>query len=64
MDLAEEIDPSDVDDMDEGSLYLCGGSVYLKNEVGSTELSKAASVYTKTEIDTMIGDVETLLAAV
>lgn len=64
MDLAEEVDPSDVDDVDEGSLYLCGGNVYLKNEIGATELAKAASVYTKAEINTMIGDIETLLAAV
>ena len=64
MDLAEEIEAEDVDLMDDGSLFFIDGDLFIKYDGDPVALAQASDVYTKTEIDTMIGNVESLLAAI
>ncbi len=53
---------SDVDGLPTGQLFTCQGGVGLKTENNYLELAKSGSVYTKAEIDAMIGNIQTLLS--
>lgn len=64
MDLVPEIDADEADEYDDGSLLYIDDMLYLKMDDELIALSMADDVYTKAEINTMIGDIETLLAAV
>ncbi|MBQ3264401.1 MAG: hypothetical protein IJH07_01360 [Ruminococcus sp.] len=64
MDLAAEIDTQDVDLMEDGSLFFIDGVLYVKYDDDPVALAQVNDVYTKTEIDTMLGDVESLLSAI
>lgn len=64
MDKTPDVTSSDVDSLPSGQLFLCQGSVALKTAAGYLELAKAANVYSKAEINSMIGGVETLLSQV
>ena len=44
--------------------YLNDNKVYVVNEGGDVQIAKAADVYTKSEIDAVLGDLESLLSAV
>lgn len=64
MDLVSEVDAQDIGDVDDGNIFFSGGTLYVKFDGDSIAVAKANDVYTKAEINTMIGDVESLLAAV
>lgn len=64
MDLIEEVSDQDISGLDDGSLYLSGGTLYLKNGGNAVMLLTGSNGYTKSEIDTMIGDVESLLQTI
>ena len=64
MDLAVEVSAADIADMENGSIFFSAGVLYVKYNDEAVAISKANDVYTKAEIDTMIGNLEALLAAV
>lgn len=64
MDLITEIDAANVDVYEDGSMFFINGVLYVKYDGSLIALSKANDVYTKAEINTMIGNIESLLAAV
>lgn len=64
MDLAVEVSAEDIADMENGSIFFSAGVLYVKYNNAAVAISKASDVYTKAEINLMIGDVEALLAAV
>ena len=63
MDLVADVAAADVDDVEEGMIFFSGGVLYVKFNNSNVAIAQAGSVYTKAEIDTMIGNIETLLAA-
>lgn len=64
MDLVAEIEASEIDDVDDGNLFICDGVPYIKLDAGLVALAKKDDVYTKAQIDAMIGDLEDQLAAI
>ena len=64
MDLVAEVSAQDIGDVDDGNFFFSGGVLYVKFNGDSIAVAKANDVYTKAEINTMIGDVESLLAAI
>ena len=64
MDLIDEVDAEDVEYLDDGSMYLQNGGVFIRFDGGDIELMKTADAYSKAQIDAMIGNVEALLAQV
>ena len=64
MDLVEEIEASEIDDVFDGNMFFCDGVPYIKLNGGAVALAKKEDVYTKAQIDAMIGDIEDRLAAV
>ncbi|MBQ9680480.1 MAG: hypothetical protein IJV48_07360 [Ruminococcus sp.] len=64
MDLVTEVSESEIEDMEEGSIFFSGGALYVKYNDEAVAISKANDVYTKAEIDAMIGRIEALLGAV
>lgn len=64
MDLITEVSSEDVHLVDDGNMFFCGGTLYVKFDGDDIAVAKANDVYTKLQIDTMIGDVESLLAAI
>ncbi len=64
MDLAPTINNHDIDGLPAGQVFLAQGGVCIKIDSGYFELAKKNSVYSKTEIDSMIGDLEELLSAI
>lgn len=55
---------SEVGGLPTGQLFTCQGGVGVKTENAYLELAKSSAVYSKAEIDTMIGDIETLLSSI
>ena len=64
MDLATEVDASEISDVDDGNMFFCNGVPYIKSDGDAVALAKKDDVYTKAEIDDMVGDIEDRLAAV
>lgn len=64
MDLITEVDAEDVEDMDNGSIFFVDDVLTVKFDDETVSLVQSDEVYTKAQIDTMIGNVETLLAAI
>lgn len=64
MELAPSVNFLDIDSLTAGQLFTCQSSVALKTAAGYIELAKKENVYSKTEINSMIGDIETLLSCV
>ena len=64
MDLIPAIDAEDVSDYEDGSLLLVDGELCMKYNDETVALSFADDVYTKAEINAMIGNIESLLASV
>ena len=63
MDLVTEVSASEMSDVDDGNIFFCGGKLYVKYDGVNTAVAKADDVYTKAEIDAMIGNLESLLAS-
>lgn len=64
MDLVAEADAEDIDEVVDGSIFFCDDVLYVKLDGDTIALAQTDDVYSKSEIDTMIGDVESLLAAI
>ena len=64
MAMAPVVNTEDIGNLAAGQLFMCHGGVALKTQSGFTELAKKESVYTKTEIDSLIGSLETILSGV
>lgn len=64
MDLIAEVDASEIDDVDDGNMFFCNDVPYVKFNGEAVALAKSNDVYTKAEIDAMIGDIEDRLAAI
>lgn len=62
MNLIEEVE--DIRYADDGNLFLNDGILYMKYNGNAVTLVTGNDVYSKSEIDTMIGNVETLLAQI
>lgn len=63
MDLVTEVDAEDVDEINDGSIFFSDGVLYVKYDGELIALSQSSEVYSKDEIDAMIGDIEERLAA-
>ncbi len=65
MALTPNISITDLNTLPSGQLFICqdGVAVKVDDTPGYVELARASTVYSKYEIDLMIGNVETLLAA-
>ena len=64
MDLAPDVNSSQIASLPTGQVFICQGCVAVKTDNGYIELAKRTDVYSKSEIDAMIGDVESLLSEV
>lgn len=64
MDLATEIGADEVADMDDGSIFFRDGLPVVKKDGEPVALAQSNDVYSKTEINGMIGDLESLLALI
>ena len=64
MDLIDEIDAADEDLVDNGNMYLMDNGVYIRYDDSGIKLAKSADVYSKSQIDSMVGNIEALLAVV
>ena len=64
MNLVFEADAEELDDVEDGSIFFSDEALYVKYDGDLVALALSSDVYSKNEIDAMIGDVETLLAAV
>lgn len=64
MDLVQAVDAEDIDNISDGSFFFYGGTLYVKLNNSNIAVAKASDVYTKSEIDSMIGDLESRLAAI
>ena len=64
MGLIEEVGAEDISYVDNGNLFLSAGTLYMKYNGNVVALVTGNDVYTKAEIDSMIGNVETLLAQI
>ncbi|MBQ3329727.1 MAG: hypothetical protein IJG87_00950 [Ruminococcus sp.] len=64
MDLVTEVSAAEMDDVDDGNMFFSGGTLYVKYDGDSIAVAQANDVYSKAEIDTMIGNLESLLAAI
>ena len=64
MNLITEVKAANIDTVGDGNLFLSGGTLYMKYNGNAVALVTGNDVYTKTEINTMIGNVETLLAQI
>lgn len=64
MDLVTEVSAADMDDVEDGNIFFCGGTLYVKYNGSNTAVAKANDVYTKAEIDATIGNLESLLSAI
>ena len=64
MDLVTEVAAADIGDLDDGSIFFSAGVLYVKFNDVPVAVAKANDVYTKAEINSMIGSLESLLAAI
>ena len=64
MDLVTEVDVSEIDDVDDGNMFFSDDVLYVKFEGDAVAVAQSNDVYNKAEIDTMIGDIESCLAAI
>ena len=64
MDLVTEVDASDVEDVFDGNMFFCNDVPYVKLDGDAVALAKSEDVYSKAQIDAMIGDIESCLAAI
>lgn len=64
MDLVAEVDAEDIEDLEDGSIFFCGDVLYVKFDGDTVALAQSDDVYSKAEIDSMIGSVESLLATI
>lgn len=65
MDIAPTLNDLDISGIPIGQIFFCQGGVAIKNAANSyLEFAGRNSVYSKTEIDSMIGSLETLLSTV
>ena len=64
MNLIAEVSSDEVDQVEDGNMFFYNGTLYVKFDGDDIAVAKANDVYTKAQIDSMIGDVETLLAAI
>lgn len=64
MALAPSVNTEGIDDLPTGQIFFCHGGLGIKVASGYIEFAKRDTVYSKSEIDSMIGDIETLLSAV
>ena len=64
MDLIAEVDASEIDDVDDGNMFICNDVPYVKFDGDTVALAKSEDVYNKAQIDALIGDIESCLAAI
>ncbi len=64
MDLAPDVYVTDIDTVPAGQLFVCQEGVALKKQNGYVELARVNNVYSKYDIDLMIGNLEVLLSNV
>ena len=64
MALAPTVSYENLDSVTAGQLFLCQSSVAVKTQASYIELARAANVYSKTDIDSMIGNLENILSSV
>ena len=64
MDLIAEVTADEARYIDDGNLFFCNNTLYAKRDGADVAIAKANDVYTKAEIDTMIGNLESLLASI
>lgn len=64
MNLIAEVSSDEIDQVEDGNMFFYNGTLYVKFDGDDIAVAKADDVYTKAQIDSMIGDVETLLAAI
>ena len=64
MDLVAEVDVSEIDDVDNGNMFFCNDVPYVKFDDEAVALAKSDDVYNKAQIDALIGDIESCLAAI
>ncbi len=64
MDLVAEVDASEIDDVDDGNMFFCNDVPYVKFNDEAVALTKSDDVYNKAQIDALIGDIESCLAAI
>lgn len=64
MDLVYEVEAEDIDEVEDGSIFFSDDVLYVKFDGDAVALAKSNDVYSKAEINTMIGNVESLLAAI
>ena len=64
MAMAPTVNSGQIADIPTGQLFLCQGGIAVKLSSGYLELAKKSDVYTRSEINTMIGDLETVLSGV
>ncbi len=58
------VDASDVEDVFDGNMFFCDDVPYVKLDGDAVALAKSEDVYSKAQIDAMIGDIESCLAAI
>lgn len=61
---APVVHSADIAGLHSGQVFVYNGAVALKNSTGYTELASKAGVYSKSEINAMVGDIAAALAQV
>ena len=64
MSLAPDVTTSQIAGVPTGQVFTCQANVALKTAGSYIELAKRSNVYSRSEIDSMIGNIETLLSTV
>lgn len=64
MALTPDVSPSAIENLTAGQLFTCHGGVSLKTSNSFIDLARADNVYSKSYIDGVIGNLETILSAV